>query len=77
MENFTVVNKRGRKPSCSSLVFLTVGLTPDQWKWLSLWASTGNRTFQMSEFFERAVKFWPAGPSVFGHSRKRIDKGAK
>lgn len=62
MSNSTVVNKRGRKPSPDSLVFKTVGLTPDQWRWLELWFPSSSPTSQLQELFNRAMKFWPAGP---------------
>lgn len=70
MSNSTVVNKRGRKPSPDSLVFKTVGLTPDQWRWLELWFPSSSPTSQLQELFNRAMKFWPAGPFAFGHPRK-------
>ena len=55
----------GRPKSPDSLRFVTVGLTPAQWDWLSLWFPTGSPTHQLSALFERALKFWPAGPFVF------------
>ena len=72
--NSTVAVKRGRKPSPDSLVFVTVGLTPAQWAWLRLWQSDplagGSLTHPLSFLFDRAMKFWPAGPFAFGHARK-------
>lgn len=65
IERMPEPGKRGRKPSPDSLVFVTVGLTPDQWAWLSLWFPTGSRTTQLRELFVRSLKFWPAGPSCF------------
>ena len=68
--NSTVVKKRGRPSSPDSLVFITVGLTPVQWQWLSLWLPGASPTSQLSMLFERALKFWPSGPAAFGHVRK-------
>ena len=66
----TVKIKRGRPSSPDSLVFFTVGLTRSQWEWLRLWMPTGSRTDALRELFTRSMKFWPLGPSVFGHSRR-------
>lgn len=66
----TVKIKRGRPSSPDSLVFFTVGLTLTQWQWLQLWMPSGSRTDAIRELFIRAMKFWPLGPSVFGHVRK-------
>ena len=57
--------RRGRPRSPDSLVFVTVGLTPTQWAWLRLWFPTGSPTDQLRALFERALKFWPAGPGRF------------
>lgn len=70
MSNSTVVKRPGRPKSSDSLVFVTVGLTPAQWEWLSSWFPTGNRSAQFSALFERAMRFWPQGPFVFGHRRR-------
>lgn len=66
----TVKIKRGRPSSPDSLVFITVGLTRSQWDWLQLWMPFGSRTDAIRELLARAMKFWPLGPSVFGHVRK-------
>ena len=57
--------KLGRKPSCNSLVFKTVGLTQQQWDWLSLWLPGHSTTAQFRILFERCFKFWPSGPHKF------------
>ena len=69
-ENITTVKPVGRPKSSDPLVFKTVGLTQSQWDWLNLWLSNSSPTSQLGELFQRALKFWPAGPSVFGHSCK-------
>ena len=63
---------RGRKPSDDPLIFKTVGLNAAQWAWLDLWHCSNNRTSQIRELFERSLKFWPAGPALFGHKTKNI-----
>lgn len=62
--------KRGRPLSSDSLVFVTVGLARVQWAWLSLWFPTGSTTDALRSLLDRAMKFWPAGPYAFGHSKK-------
>ncbi|CAH2032098.1 hypothetical protein [Trichlorobacter ammonificans] len=67
---FRCSKNRGRPKSADPLIFKTVGLTQAQWDWLSLWAFTGNPSRLLSELLDRAMKFWPAGPFLFGHRRK-------
>lgn len=55
----------GRKKKDDTLQWKTVGLTPEQWLWLSTWMPTGSPSNQLRELLERAEKFWPAGPSRF------------
>ena len=69
--NFAVPNKRGgrrpgagRKKSSSSNIFHTVGLTAEEWEFLSLW-SPGNFSDQLRELLYRSKKFWPAGPARY------------
>lgn len=54
----------GRKKSADSKSFHTVGLTPDEWEYLSHWSS-GNKADQLRELLDRARKFWPSGPAKF------------
>lgn len=56
--------RRGRPRSDNPLVFKTVGLTDAQWQWLSLW-SKASPTAALRDLFDRASKFWPAGPARF------------
>jgi len=53
-----------RPRSKNPLIFKTVGLTEDQWKWLQLWNST-NPTLALRELLDRAFRFWPSGPFRF------------
>lgn len=58
--------KRGRKPiGNKKLQFKTIGLTAEQWEWLEKWLPGRSPTAQARELFERARKFWPAGPNKF------------
>lgn len=66
----TVKKRRGRPSSPDSLVFVTVGLSSAQWEWLKLWFPTGSLTDALRSLVDRAMRFWPLGPFVFGHSRK-------
>lgn len=65
MNSTTAKLTRGRPRDPNALVFHTVGLTREQWEWLTLWMPEGNRTDQVKELFDRARKFWPKGPAVF------------
>lgn len=60
-----VIRRPGRPRSVDPLVFVTVGLTAAQWRWLSSWFPGGSPTAQMRELFTRAMKFWPSGPHKF------------
>lgn len=63
--------QRGGRPSDPDpYIFASVGLTRSQWEYLSLWFPTGNISQALRALLERSVKFWPAGPFVFGHARK-------
>jgi hypothetical protein len=55
----------GRKKSPDALVFKTVGLTQAQWDWLALWLPGGSITSQFRSLLDRAMKFWPSGPTRF------------
>ena len=59
------MKKRGRPASDDKLYFYTVGLTSDEWGWLSLWFPGASPTAQLRELFERSRKFWPSGPAKF------------
>lgn len=54
-----------RPHSKDPLIFKTVGLTADQWRWLDLWFSDASPTAKMRELFNRSMKFWPSGPAKF------------
>lgn len=73
----TVKSRRGRPVSPDSLVFVTVGLTRAQWDWLKLWFPTGSNTDALRSLFDRAMRFWPSGPFIFGHSRKPDRSGVQ
>lgn len=60
-----MTKKVGRPKSGDPLIYRTVGLTADQWRWLALWHESNNPGAQLRELLERAVKFWPGGPRVF------------
>lgn len=57
--------RRGRPKKGNSLRFKTVGMTDEDWRWLSLWMPGASPTSQLAELVERAKKFWPAGPTKF------------
>lgn len=61
----------GRPADANPYIFASVGLTQAQWEYLSLWFPTGNISQALRFLIERAIKFWPAGPFVFGHARKK------
>lgn len=54
-----------RPKSTNPLVTRSVCLTAEQWAWLDLWFPGGNFSFCLRELFDRAMKFWPSGPSKF------------
>lgn len=60
----------GRRPDPNPYVTGSVCLTESQWQYISLWLPTGNISQALRALIDRAMKFWPAGPFVFGHSRK-------
>jgi len=68
--NYTIVNRRGRKPSTDSFVTVSVCLTPEQLSYVKMWFPSGNLSQALRFLLDRAIKFWPLGPFVFGHSRK-------
>lgn len=57
--------KRGRPSSSESYVYITIGLRPGQWEWLARWFPNGSPSDQVRSLLDRAMKFWPGGPSVF------------
>jgi len=64
-------HRRGGRPvDPNPYITGSVCLTESQWKYLSLWLPTGNISQALRALIDRAMKFWPAGPFVFGHSRK-------
>lgn len=60
----------GRPADPDPYIFHAVGLTQKQWEFVSLWFPTGNISHCLRALIDRAMKFWPAGPFAFGHSRK-------
>lgn len=62
--------RRGRPKSDNPLIFKSVGLTAEQWEWLDLWFLGGSPTDKLRSLLKRAVRFWPLGPSAFGHKKK-------
>lgn len=67
----TANKKRGRPSDPDKLIFITLGLRRSQWDWLSLWLPGSSPTSQLLALLDRAMKFWPLGPSVFGHEIKK------
>ena len=61
----------GRNADPDPYIFHSVGLNQIQWEYLSLWFPTGNPSTALRALLDRAIKFWPLGPSVFGHSLKK------
>lgn len=57
--------RRGRPRKDDSFVYITIGLRPDQWRWLSLWFPSGSPSDHLRSLLDRAMKFWPGGPFVF------------
>lgn len=55
----------GRPSSPDSLVPVSVRLSHDQIKFLSLWTDNDCISLQLRDCLERAMKFWPAGPNKF------------
>lgn len=57
--------KRGRPASSDAFVYVTIGLRPAHWLWLSLWFPGGSASDQVRALLDRALKFWPSGPYRF------------
>ena len=56
---------RGRKKSPDPLIFKSVGLTSAQWDWLELWQRGASPSHLLRSLLDRAIKFWPSGPTKF------------
>ena len=63
--NIPTGKKRGRPASPDAFVYITIGLRPEHWRWLSLWFPGGSPSDQVRALLDRALKFWPSGPAKF------------